>query len=314
MARGTDIDQFPAKLKRAMDRANMSRAQLAQAVGADKSVIARWLSGAINPADHSLSAISVSLALHIPGFSRADWALTQDGFAARLGITAASGGPLLQAGASAPSDDTVIADYAGLWAMTYLGLDQGRAVQHQALDLYGATGRLMFDFGVGTRIRSAGPVQVLDQVVYVMAHTTLPRVGIVVYTLQGAVPGVGAMMLDGIMMGRAWTRLAPIVAARIIAFRLAGPAIDDAARQRRFVRAAAVADELTARRPAAPARLVTVLQQEISDETAGAVLRVAAHRSWTRSPRDMMHLPENAAEVEAAAWVNGLYRAAVDGD
>ena len=62
MARGSDIDQFPTKLKRAMDRVNLSRAQLAQAVGADKSVIARWLSGAINPADHSLSLVGVLLA------------------------------------------------------------------------------------------------------------------------------------------------------------------------------------------------------------------------------------------------------------
>jgi transcriptional regulator with XRE-family HTH domain len=86
MARGTDIEGFSDKLKLAMGRANLSRAQVAQALGMDKSVIARWLSGALRPGDHSLAQLSAILGRGIEGFSRADWDRAPTDFAARLGM------------------------------------------------------------------------------------------------------------------------------------------------------------------------------------------------------------------------------------
>ena len=314
MARGTDIEQFPAKLKQAMDRANMSRAQLAQAVGADKSVIARWLSGGINPADHSLSAISVVLAGHIAGFSRADWELPVTEFAVRLGITApaASVGLLADANAwAAPGLATAISDYAGLWDIIHLSVSDGKHVNHMALDLYAAPSGLAFDRGVGGWMRSTGTALVIDQLVYILAAGEVPRRRINVFILLGVMAGHGAMLLDGMMMGRAATMVGPIIATRAILVRIAGPLPDGDIRRQRFERAAAMADVLVAQKPAAPAGLVSALQNEVSEETGGAVLRVASHRAWTRSAREMASLGTASPQAEASDWARGLFAAAM---
>lgn len=89
MARGAGIEAFEEKLRLALGRANLSRAQLAQLTGVDKSVVTRWLSGVLRPADHSLASLSGVLARHIEGFTRVDWDLPAPAFAARLGVTAA---------------------------------------------------------------------------------------------------------------------------------------------------------------------------------------------------------------------------------
>lgn len=101
MARGIDIEDFAAKLKLAMDRANLSRAALAQALGMDKSVVARWLLGSGRPADHSLSILSALIERHCKGFSRTDWDRPMAGFAAGLGLQAAPANALPPAPAPA---------------------------------------------------------------------------------------------------------------------------------------------------------------------------------------------------------------------
>lgn len=90
MARGADIDAFGEKLRLALARANLSRAQAAQAASVDKTVVGRWMSGGIRPADHSLAALSAALARHIPGFSRAEWELPLGAFSERLGLAPAA--------------------------------------------------------------------------------------------------------------------------------------------------------------------------------------------------------------------------------
>ncbi len=93
MARGAEIEAFGEKLRLALGRANLSRAQFAQLAGVDKSVVARWLSGALRPADHSLAALSVALARHIEGFTRAEWDLPAAAFGARVGLKVAEPPP-----------------------------------------------------------------------------------------------------------------------------------------------------------------------------------------------------------------------------
>ncbi len=89
MARRVTIADFADKLTLALGRANLSRAALAQVVGVDKSVVARWAAGALHPADHSLAALSAALGRAIPGFDRTAWDLPVGDFARRLGITSA---------------------------------------------------------------------------------------------------------------------------------------------------------------------------------------------------------------------------------
>jgi TolB-like protein len=69
---------------------NISRGQLSQVVGVDKSVVSRWASGVQGPTDHNLMLLTEAVARYKPDFVRLDWDLDIATFAARL---AAGGTP-----------------------------------------------------------------------------------------------------------------------------------------------------------------------------------------------------------------------------
>src|SRR3954452_19538154 len=100
MPRSVDVEDFSAKLALVSKRLNWSRAKLAQQVGVDKSLAARWLNGNSRPTGNSLMLLTAAVAQMVDGFTAADWDLTPGQFARRLGIEAAP--PLALVGASAP--------------------------------------------------------------------------------------------------------------------------------------------------------------------------------------------------------------------
>ena len=77
---------FSRKLNLVLKTLNLSRGRLAQSVGVDKSVVSRWASGVSMPTDHNLSLLTEAVARRKADFSRHDWDLGADAFAARLGI------------------------------------------------------------------------------------------------------------------------------------------------------------------------------------------------------------------------------------
>jgi hypothetical protein len=130
MARGADIEGFAGKLRLAMRRASLSGTQLAHDVGVDKSVVTRWLAGALRPAEHSLASLSACLAERLPGFCRADWDLPEGAFAARLGVEPAQPASrglhdLLAPQLHGMDQAAAAATYGGLWA-TFAGSPGGR--------------------------------------------------------------------------------------------------------------------------------------------------------------------------------------------
>ena len=60
---------FADRLKLALKQANVSPGALGAAVGVDKSVVSRWLSGRVRPTQHNLARIAAVLAERLPGFS-----------------------------------------------------------------------------------------------------------------------------------------------------------------------------------------------------------------------------------------------------
>lgn len=60
---------FASRLRLALGKANLSPAALGAAVGVDKSVVSRWLSGRVRPTQHNLARIASALAERLPGFS-----------------------------------------------------------------------------------------------------------------------------------------------------------------------------------------------------------------------------------------------------
>lgn len=80
------ISDFAHKLTLVLTACNLSRGRLAQSIGIDKSVVSRWASGVQAPTDHNLALLTEVVGRHQAGFSRADWELASQTFAARLGL------------------------------------------------------------------------------------------------------------------------------------------------------------------------------------------------------------------------------------
>lgn len=62
-------EDFAGRLRLALKQANISPAALGAAVGVDKSVVSRWLSGRVRPTQHNLTRIAAVLAQGLPGFT-----------------------------------------------------------------------------------------------------------------------------------------------------------------------------------------------------------------------------------------------------
>jgi transcriptional regulator with XRE-family HTH domain len=85
--------EFRQKLSLALKALSISRARLAADMGVDKSVVARWASGATNPSAHNLALLSAAIARHVPGFRALDWDRDLEDLAVRLGVGPAEPAP-----------------------------------------------------------------------------------------------------------------------------------------------------------------------------------------------------------------------------
>jgi transcriptional regulator with XRE-family HTH domain len=79
-------EPFAHKLTLALKALSISRTRLAADMGVDKSVVARWASGATRPSAHNLAVLSASVARMRPGFSALDWDRDLEDLARRLGV------------------------------------------------------------------------------------------------------------------------------------------------------------------------------------------------------------------------------------
>lgn len=83
-------DVFGARLKLTLKVISLSPAALASAVGVDKSVVSRWLSGKVVPSGHNLSRVSTEIARYRPGFSTLTFEAPADDFRAAIGLSAST--------------------------------------------------------------------------------------------------------------------------------------------------------------------------------------------------------------------------------
>jgi transcriptional regulator with XRE-family HTH domain len=77
---------FAKKLELVLKVLSMSRARLAADLGVDKSVVGRWVSGAVQPSAHNLSRLSGLIAERIAGFNALDWDRGLPAFGELLGV------------------------------------------------------------------------------------------------------------------------------------------------------------------------------------------------------------------------------------
>lgn len=79
---------FGPKLNLALKAFSMSRGRLAAELKVDKSLVGRWVAGAVTPSAHNLAALTALVAKRVPGFSMLDWDLGLSALAERLGVDA----------------------------------------------------------------------------------------------------------------------------------------------------------------------------------------------------------------------------------
>ena len=80
------VGAFPVKLGIAMRALSLSRVALAHDLAVDKSLVGRWISGAVHPTEHNLARLSTLLTERVSSFRLADWFLDPAGFAACFGL------------------------------------------------------------------------------------------------------------------------------------------------------------------------------------------------------------------------------------
>ncbi|MGQ7828833.1 hypothetical protein [Altererythrobacter sp. Z27] len=80
------VADLPLKLGMLMKATSLSRVALAQQLAVDKSLVGRWLSGAVHPTDHNLARLSSLIGDYLPGFRLADWFEDSATLAQRYGI------------------------------------------------------------------------------------------------------------------------------------------------------------------------------------------------------------------------------------
>src|SRR5882724_4264807 len=90
MPKSVDIEDFSTKLGLIAKRMNWSGAKLAQEVGVDKSIAARWLNDRSRPTANSLMLLTKAVVQSIPGFTQSDWELPLEQFGMRLGLDGAA--------------------------------------------------------------------------------------------------------------------------------------------------------------------------------------------------------------------------------
>lgn len=263
MPRGAGIDDFAPKLRLALLRANLSRAQLAQRVGVDKSVVARWLNGALQPSDHRLGSLTATLARDLAGFGRADWALAAADFARRIGLAAPEEAPGPGVPAAAPilgraqswaaeARERTDPMYAGLWAMVFPAPTLGGRIYCAAARISNPPGAmaLQFEYGNGAMLHNRGPAFAIEGRLWVVMETMTRRDTLASLFMQGVVDEP-ALILDGLLTARRNTAAPALFCSRARLFRLGADAADE--RFRAVVERAAVllADRWERRLPAA---------------------------------------------------------------
>jgi hypothetical protein len=80
------FESFAEKLAFALKALSLSRGHLAAELGVDKSVVGRWVTGAVTPSGANLAKLTALVERRASGFTQLDWDLQGDDFARAFGV------------------------------------------------------------------------------------------------------------------------------------------------------------------------------------------------------------------------------------
>jgi hypothetical protein len=229
-------EPFHSKLAFVLKVLSVSRVTLAWELQVDKSLVGRWLTGAVKPSAHNLSRLSVYISQRVPGFSDLDWERSITGLAAVMGIDASpQGEPVTRpvpAGLAFPLIEESVAITARRGA-AYEGFFRttrpfprlpGRFIHDHVLIRRDSGGNLGFEMTAGG-VTVKGQVWLLhDQLFVAASEVTSGSFG---YAILNGVSAVRAEVLDGIVLNCALDLERTPTASTIIMARI-GEITDDA--------------------------------------------------------------------------------------
>jgi len=204
------LTNFPAKLDLVMKALSLSRGRLAADLGVDKSVVARWATGAVSPSDHNLAALTTLITSRKPGFSMLDWDRPVEALMALFGGESLGGGvvesrgldlldPLLEQARMTTARRG--AAYEGFWQSTRPSvMMEGRFFHDHGMIRREADGLLRFQMG-GSGLLFQGWMLPAEGQLFVILYDTVGLTPIFL-TFNG-VPLQKASLLDGIVMAAA---------------------------------------------------------------------------------------------------------------
>jgi len=201
-------DSFSEKFNLIIKVLSISRARVAAELGVNKSVIARWASGATVPSSHNLAGLSALLARTIPGFTALDWDRDIDSLADFLGVGATRAAPTTSPSVRAlalPFLDQVVATtalrgsaYEGFYRSTRpYAAEPGRFIHDHSLVRLGADGLLQFRMITAGVVAEGWILAVLNQLFIIGAEFTG---GAYTFAILHGVNGVKCEVLDGITL------------------------------------------------------------------------------------------------------------------
>ncbi len=284
-------EPFADKLALVLKVLSMSRARLAADLGVDKSVVARWVSGAAKPSAHNLAQLSALMARKVPGFTALDWDRNLVSLASLFGAET----PPARSNPGAPGLRLPLMDqiasttalrastYEGFWRSTRpYAPSPGRYIHDQCLVRLGDDGLLALKMVTGG-VPVEGLVLPLHNQLFIIA-SQLTSAGLVFAILHG-VHGVNVEVLDGLTLSTSLDVGRTPIASALVLHRTGGLTDDPAADDARL--AAIGAPDPLAPEGSIPEDLRRHLERDVGPEQGSCVdwiLRMPISLSIARGP------------------------------
>lgn len=199
---------FASKLELVMKVLSLSRGGLAAAMGVDKSVAGRWVSGSVKPSSHNLAKLSQVIAKDIPNFTMLDWEREAEDFAVLVGVQTGTTSqpsktiwPLLPERLAADARHAangLTRAYEGFWRTTRPSSDvPGQFLQDVSIIRRDKDGFLSFQSGVEGFYYAGSAVMVHNQLYYFAADDAF---GAISFGIMNGVQRGRADIIDGVIL------------------------------------------------------------------------------------------------------------------
>lgn len=287
-------ETFSAKLDLVLKALSISRGRLAADLGVDKSVVSRWVTGAVKPSSHNLSSLTALIAGRVPGFKTLDWDRSFPDLATLMGADPSAvpglearepaGLPLAIAGHILATTALRGSAYEGIFRSTrpYV-LQPGRFVHDHAMVRMDPTGYLRLRMGTAGTVVEGWVLTLHNQLFTIAADVTS---GAMLFGIFYGVATPRADVIDGLMLGPALDVARTPTACAIIFERIGDLTDDPEADDRRF-------EALSRTDPVAPDGSISQemrdhLLRDIGPEQSALggdmLLRLPLERSRSRGP------------------------------